>query len=65
MSGAKWVVSGTDVTGKPFERVYGSEEISTTVGVGYLAPAGGERTFSLPTGTALDPAKPILLRFTR
>ncbi len=65
MSGAKWVVSATDVTGEPFERVYAGEEISTTVGVGYLAPAGGERSFSLPTGVALDPAKPISLRFTR
>lgn len=65
MSGAKWVVSATDVTGKPFDRTYGNEEVSQIVGVGYVAPAGGVRTFSLPTGVALDPAKPMTLRFTR
>lgn len=65
MSGAKWVLTATGVDGKPFERTYGGDEISQTVGVGYLPPAGGKRTFQLPTGVALDPAKPIELRFTR
>ena len=65
MSGAKWVLTGTDVEGKPFARTYGNGEVSQTVGVGYLAPAGGKRTFQIPTGIALDPAKPIALRFIR
>lgn len=65
MSGAKWVLSATDVDGKPFERTYGNEEVSQVVGVGYLAPAGGKRSFSIPTGVALDPAKPMTLRFAR
>ena len=65
MSGAKWVVTATDGAGQPFERTYGNEEIGQIVGVGYLAPAGGKRTFSLPTGVRLDPAKPISLRFTK
>ena len=65
MSGAKWVVTATTADGKPFERTYGNEEVSQLVGVGYLAPAGGKRTFSIPTGVALDPAKPMTMRFTR
>lgn len=65
MSGAKWVLTGTDVEGKPFARTYGNDEVSQTVGVGYLAPAGGKRVFQIPTGIALDPTKPMALRFTR
>lgn len=65
MSGAKWAVTATDTSGKPFERTYGNEEVAQIVGVGYLPPAGGKRTFSLPTGVALDPAKPMTLRFIR
>lgn len=65
MSGATWIVEGTDTAGQPFRREYEGGEISKTVGVGYLAPGGGKRTFKLPTGTALDPAKPVTLRFGR
>lgn len=65
MSGATWIVEGTDTAGQPFRREYESGEVSKTVGVGYLAPGGGKRTFKLPTGTALDPAKPVTLRFGR
>ncbi|WP_326524690.1 molecular chaperone [Sphingomonas sp.] len=65
MSGAKWAVSATGADGKPFERTYGQEELSQVVGVGYVAPAGGKRTFSLPTGVVLDPAKPVSIRFLR
>lgn len=65
MSGATWIVEGTDTAGQPFRREYDSGEISKTVGVGYLAPGGGKRTFKLPTGTALDPAKPVTLKFGR
>lgn len=65
MSGAKWVVSATDTSGKPFERTYSNEEVGQIVGVGYVAPGGGQRAFTIPTGVALDPAKPMTLRFTR
>ena len=65
MSGATWIVEGTDTAGQPFRREYESGEISKTVGVGYLAPGGGRRTFKLPTGVALDAAKPVTLRFGR
>ena len=65
MSGATWVLEGTDTAGQPFSRQFSSDEISKTVGVGYLAPSGGRRTFRLPTGTELDPAKPLTLRFAR
>ena len=65
MSGATWIVEGTDKTGQAFRREYGSDDISQTVGVGYLAPLGGKRTFKLPTGVELDPAKPVSVRFAR
>lgn len=66
MSGATWVVEGTDKTGQAFRREYASNDISQLVGVGYLAPLGGKRTFKLPTGgVELDPAKPVSVRFAR
>ena len=65
MSGATWIVEGTDKTGQAFRREYNSEDISQTVGVGYLAPLGGKRTFKLPTGVELDPSKPVSVRFAR
>lgn len=65
MSGAKWVLTATTANGEPFERTYGNEEVAQLVGVGYLAPAGGKRVFSIPTGVALDPGKPMTMRFTR
>ncbi|MNI45692.1 hypothetical protein D3C73_1001310 [compost metagenome] len=66
MSGATWIVEGTDKSGQAFRREYGSEDISQLVGVGYLAPLGGKRTFKLPTGgVELDPAKPVSVRFAR
>lgn len=65
MSGATWVVEGTGKTGEPFRREYAGSEISQLVGVGYLAPLGGKRTFKLPTGVELDPAKPVSVRFAR
>lgn len=65
MSGATWIVEGTDKTGQAFRREYNSNDISQTVGVGYLAPLGGKRTFKLPTGVELDPAKPVSVRFAR
>lgn len=65
MSGATWVVEGTDKNGAAFQRTYTGDEISRTVGVGYLAPAGGRRTFNLPTGVELDPARPVRVTFGR
>lgn len=65
MSGATWIVEGTDKTGQAFRREYSSNEVSQMVGVGYLAPLDGRRTFKLTTGVELDPAKPVSVRFAR
>ena len=65
MSGATWIVEGTDKAGQSFRREYSSDDISQTIGVGYLAPLGGKRTFKVPTGVELDPAKPVSVRFAR
>ncbi|MGH7020761.1 MAG: hypothetical protein ACREEY_12815 [Brevundimonas sp.] len=65
MSGATWIVEGTDKSGQAFRREYTSNDISQTVGVGYLAPLGGRRTFKLPTGVELDATKPVNVRFAR
>ena len=65
MSGATWILEGTDKSGQAFRREYNSDEISKTVGVGYLAPGGARRTFKLPTGVELDASKSVTLRFAR
>lgn len=65
MSGATWNVAGTDMNGQPFALVMTGQQVSETVGVGYLAPAGGQRTFKIPTGVLLDPNQPLTVRFTR
>lgn len=65
MSGATWVVEGVTADGQPFNRRYDSAEIAQALGVGYVAPGGGKRSFFLPTPVALDPAKPVSIRFAR
>ena len=65
MSGATWTIQGTRATGEPFELRLTGSEVSSLVGVGYLAPAGGRRTFRLPTNVALDDSKPVTVRFSR
>lgn len=65
MSGATWVIEGIQTDGQPFRKEMSGQDVGAAVGVGYLAPAGGKRTFKLPLGTALDPDKPISVRFTR
>lgn len=64
MSGANWVVEGTDVSGQPFNQRYSGEEISQSVGVGYVQPLNGIRKFQLPTSVALDGSKPIKVKFS-
>lgn len=66
MSGATWTISATDVAGQAWVQTLSGQTVSETVGVGYLAPAGGRRTFKIPTdGVTLDPNKPVTVRFSR
>ncbi len=65
MSGATWNIEGTTVAGEPFSRRLTGTEVSQMVGVGYVPAGGGRRVFDLPLGVALDPAKPMTVRFTR
>ena len=65
LSGATWIVEGTDLSGQAFARHFSGEEISKSVGVGYMPPMGGRRTFTLPTEVALDSNKPVTVRFSR
>lgn len=65
LSGANWLLTGTDTAGQPFILNLTSSDVAKTVGVGFLAPSGGRRTFQVPTGIALDPAKPVNLGFNR
>lgn len=66
MSGATWIVTGTDLAGQPYSQTLSGQTVAETVGVGYLAPAGGRRVFKIPTGgVALDPSKPVTVRFAR
>lgn len=67
MSGASWLIEGTSKDGAPYrQQALAGNELSAVIGVGYLAPAGGRRTFVLPTGgVELDPARPISVKFGR
>lgn len=65
MSGATWIMEGTGLDGQPFSHRYDGGEISRLIGVGYVAAAGGQRTFMVPTSVPLDPAKPVTIRFAR
>lgn len=62
MSGAKWTLKGKDRDGKPLVVVKTPDELNRDVGVGYLAPLNGTRTFRVLTGTAFGP-DPITVEF--
>jgi fimbrial chaperone protein len=66
MSGATWNLGGVDASGKPVMVQLTSADVSEAIGVGYVAPAGGKRTFRVPTmGVQFAKDKPIQVRFTR
>lgn len=66
MSGATWIIEGTAKDGAPFRQELKSGDLSAIVGVGYVPPVTGRRTFKVPTGgVELDAAKPISVRFGR
>lgn len=66
MSGATWNLEGVDTAGKPASVQLSSADVSEAIGVGYVAPAGGKRTFRVPTkGVLFARDKPIQVRFTR
>ena len=62
MSGVRWILEGKDKAGKPLKLVVTPDEINRQVGVGYLAPLGGTRTFTLPTSAGFGPS-PIKISF--
>jgi fimbrial chaperone protein len=61
MAGATWTIEGTGSDGKPAKVTLSSDELGRAIGVGYLAPLGGLRTFQVPTGTAFK--GPVKVRF--
>lgn len=63
MAGAKWTLKGKGRDGKPLSVVKSPDELNRDVGVGYLAPLTGIRTFKVPTGTAFGPG-PITVEFS-
>ena len=66
MSGATWVVEGTTVAGQAYSQTYTPADLDAALGVGYVPPGGGKRTFRIPTrGQQLDGDKPISIRFAR
>jgi fimbrial chaperone protein len=65
MSGAVWVVEGVSETGERTEIRLDPAVVNVAVGVGYLAPVNGERTFRVPTGVAFAADQPVRVRFTR
>lgn len=65
MSAADWTLEGTGADGAPLRMVISATQINQAVGVGYLAPAGGRRTFQIPTGQAFAPDRAIKVTFSR
>lgn len=66
MAGATWVIEAVAKDGTPYRKELNSEDLSAIVGVGYVPPVDGRRTFKVPTGGVdLDPSKPISVRFAR
>lgn len=55
MSGEPWTISGTGADGKPLKVVLSADDLNRDIGVGYLAPVNGLRTFQVPTGSAFRP----------
>lgn len=65
MSAADWTLEGTGADGEPLRVVLSATQVNEAVGVGYLAPAGGRRTFDVPTGQAFAADRPIRVSFSR
>lgn len=65
MSAADWTLEGTGLDGEPLRVVLSATQINEAVGVGYLAPAGGRRTFEVPTGQAFAAGRPIKVSFSQ
>lgn len=63
LAGARWTIKGKDTAGKPLTVIKNPEDINREVGVGYLAPVNGRRTFRIETGTAFGP-EPITVEFS-
>lgn len=64
MAGSKWTVSGTGRDGKPLSVDLDQGDLNRDIGVGYLAPLNGIRTFQVPTGVAFGPGA-IKVRFSQ
>lgn len=62
MAGVRWILEGKDKAGKPLKLIVMPDEINREIGVGYLPPLGGTRTFKLPTSAEFGPA-PIKISF--
>ncbi|SCW92149.1 fimbrial chaperone protein [Sphingobium faniae] len=62
MAGVRWVLEGKDKAGKPLKLTVMPDEINREIGVGYLPPLGGTRTFKLPTSAEFGPA-PVKISF--
>lgn len=64
MAGDKWIIEGTGADGKPLSVTLTPDDLDHAIGVGYLAPLTGERTFDVPTGQAFGPG-PIKVKFAK
>jgi len=62
MAGVRWILEGKDKAGKPLKLTVMPDEINREIGVGYLPPLGGTRSFKLPTSAQFGPA-PIKISF--
>ncbi|NIJ30833.1 fimbrial chaperone protein [Sphingomonas insulae] len=61
MAGEPWTIEGTGADGKPARFVLSGDTLGRAIGVGYLAPLGGLRTFQVATDVTFR--GPVKVRF--
>jgi len=62
LAGARWVIDGTGTDKQPIHIELSREDLSRLIGVGYIAPTNGVRTFDVPLDKSFAPDS-VKIRF--
>ena len=62
LAGARWVIDGTGTDKQPIHIELSREDLSRLIGVGYIAPTNGIRTFDVPLDKSFAPGS-VKIRF--
>jgi fimbrial chaperone protein len=52
LAGSTWLIDGKGKDGKPLRLTLTRDDLAALIGVGYIAPLRGDKTFALPAGQA-------------